>query len=137
MPSFSTTSKDRLKTCHQDLQTLFHYVIEFFDCTIVCGYRDKDAQNKAYMDGKSQVRWANSKHNKTPSMAVDVAPFNNGVIDWDYEQMYYFAGFVLGVAKMLKKYGAITSDIRLGADWDGDNEIHDQRFKDLPHFEIL
>ena len=137
MPSFSTTSKDRLKTCHRDLQTLFHYVIEFFDCTIVCGYRDKEAQNKAYMDGKSQVRWANSKHNKTPSMAVDVAPFNNGVIDWDYEQMYYFAGFVLGVAKMLKKYGAITSDIRLGADWDGDNEIHDQRFKDLPHFEIL
>ena len=70
-------------------------------------------------------------------MAVDAASFNNGAIDWDYEQMYYFAGFVLGVAKMLKKYGAITHDIRLGADWDGDNDIHDQRFKDLPHFEIL
>lgn len=136
MPKFSKTSMFRLQTCHQDLQTIFNYVIKKYDCTIVCGYRDAKDQNNAFKNGKSQVKYPNSKHNKAPSMAVDVAPYDNGMIDWDYEQMYHFAGYVQGIAQMLKDYGAITHSIRLGSDWDGDNDVQDQSFIDLPHFEL-
>lgn len=53
MPQFSKTSRQRLETCHQDLQTIFNYVVKYFDCTIVCGHRDKIAQNTAYSDNYS------------------------------------------------------------------------------------
>ena len=137
MPKFSNVSTERLATCHQDLQTLFHYVIKYYDCTVVCGYRGEKDQNKAYMEGKSQVKYPNSKHNYKVSLAADVAPYDNGRIDWDFEQMYHFAGFVQGIAQMLFDYGAIKHKLRLGADWDGDNDVQDQRFKDLPHFELI
>ena len=43
---------------------------------------------------------------------------------------YAFGGFVKGVAsqKGIK--------IRWGGDWDSDNDLHDQNFIDLPHFEL-
>jgi len=138
MPSFSKISLERLETCHQDLVTLFHYVIKYYDCTIVCGQRGAKEQNKAYKNGKSQVKYPFSKHNTEPlSEAVDAAPFDNGVIDWNFDQMYHFAGFVQGIAQMLFDYGAMQYRIRLGADWDMDNDVQDQRFKDLPHFELI
>ena len=138
MPKFSKISQERLNTCHQDLITLFNYVIKYFDCTIVCGGRDEAEQNKCFNDGSSQVKYPFSKHNVLPlSEAVDAAPYENGGIDWSKDQMYYFSGFVLGIARMLYDYGAMERRIRLGADWDGDNDIQDQRFKDLPHFELV
>ncbi len=136
MPSFSNISKSRLNTCHQELQTLFHYVIKYYDCTIVTGTRNKADQNECYIKGTSQVKYPNSKHNSLPSMAVDAAPYDNGKIDWDYDQMYHFAGFVQGIAQMLYDYGSMKQRIRLGADWDGDNDVQDQKFKDIPHFEL-
>ena len=135
MPQFSTASKEKLITCHQDLQTIFNYVIKSFDCTIVCGQRDKEAQNKAYDDGFSKVRYPNSKHNSCPSIAVDVVPWP---IFWaDVDRMRFFGGYVLGIAKMLKDYGAIEHDIRWGGDWDRDTELKDNKFNDMPHFEII
>lgn len=136
MPTFSKISKDRLATCHSDLQRLFNEVIKDYDCTIVCGYRGPTEQKRAYSSGKSKVNWPNSKHNKTPSLAVDAAPWE-GKIDWSIKQMYSFAGYVTGVAKMLKRHGVIDSDIRSGGDWDRDHDVDDQTFIDLPHFEIV
>ena len=138
MPAFSHTSQQRLNTCHQDLITLFHYVIKYYDCTIVCGQRGEVEQNKCYEDGSSQVKYPFSKHNVEPlSEAVDAAPYENGGIDWSERQMYHFSGFVQGIARMLYDYGAMSHEIRLGADWDRDNDVQDQRFKDLPHFELV
>ena len=81
MPKYSTISKSRLVTCHQDLQTLFNEVIKYYDCTIVYGHRGEIAQNQAYAEGKSQLKWPNSKHNKWPSLAVDAAPYERTAID--------------------------------------------------------
>jgi len=135
MPSFSKTSKKKLDTCHQDLQIIFNYVIQHFDCTIVCGYRNKIAQNKAYEDGFSHVLYPCSNHNKIPSMAVDVVPWP---IEWEnIDRMKYFAGRVLGTADMLKRYGAITHSVRWGGDWDMDNFLKDTNFHDFPHFELV
>ena len=74
MNKFSERSKERLNTCHRDLKTLFNHVILERDCTIVCGQRNKTDQDKAFTDGNSKVQWPNSKHNRIPSLAVDVAP---------------------------------------------------------------
>ena len=135
MPSFSKISQKRLDTCHQDIQTIFHYVIKVFDCTIVCGHRGEIDQNRAYDEGKSQLTFPKSKHNKTPSMAVDVVPYP---IEWkNTNRMRYFAGRVMGIADMLKKYDAIEHTLRWGGDWDRDTELKDNRFNDMPHFELV
>ena len=128
MPSFSDTSKKRLSTCDEKLQTLFNEVVKHFDCSVICGHRGEKAQNKAYKAGNSQKQFPHGKHNKLPSNAVDVAPYP---LDWDdRERFQYFAGFVLGTAKQL------NLDIRYGGDWDSDNDLKDNNFDDLVHFEI-
>lgn len=129
MPYFSEASKARLKTCHKDLQELFNEVIKHHDCTILEGHRDREAQNTAYINGRSKLKYPFSKHNTYPSDAVDVAPYP---IDWeDLERFRRFAWFVRGVA------AARGIEIRCGADWDGDHDIKDQTFHDLPHFELI
>ena len=126
MPSYSSTSKEKLLSCHQDLQTIFNYVIKYLDNTIVCGERNEHDQNKAFDKGFSKVKYPNSKHNSTPSMAVDAVPYP---IDWsDTNRMKYFAGYVMGIAKMLKRYGTIEHDLISGLDWDNDTELKDTTF---------
>jgi peptidoglycan L-alanyl-D-glutamate endopeptidase CwlK len=134
MASFSKSSKQKLETGHQDLQTIFNYVIKHFDCTILCGTRGEKEQNKAYENGFSKVKFPNSRHNSSPSEAIDAIPYP---IEWQNTgRMKYFGGYVLGVARMLKDYGAIDSEITWGADWDNDTVLKDTNFVDLPHFQI-
>ena len=137
MNTFSATSKANLETCHRDLRILFAHVIQDFDCTIVCGHRDKPEQDKAFTEGKSKLQYPQSKHNKIPSEAVDAAPYENGKIDWSKSQMLFFAGYVKGVADRLYKIGVMSHRIRLGADWNQNNDIDDENFLDAPHFEII
>lgn len=137
MPRFSQISRDRLRTCHRDLQVLFEFVIMNYDCTIVCGHRGEIAQNEAYAAGNSEKPWPLSKHNKWPSLAVDAAPFEKTAIDWGKLQSSNFAGFVMGVAEMLFAEGKITHHIRSGADWDMDDDVDDTKFWDACHFEIV
>jgi peptidoglycan L-alanyl-D-glutamate endopeptidase CwlK len=137
MNHFSETSKARLKTCHRDLQTLFNHVVIDMDCTIVCGHRDKPEQDKAFAEGKSKLKYPNSKHNKIPSLAVDAAPYVNGKVDWTREQLLFFAGYVKACADQLYRIGTISHRIKLGADFDMDNDIDDEKFRDEPHFELI
>jgi len=134
MPTFSKSSQEKLDTCHRDLRVLFNYVIKGYDCTVVCGTRSEEAQTKAFNDGFSKVKYPHSKHNSLPSMAADVVPYP---IDWrDLNRMRVFAGYVLGIADMLKRTGAIEHNIRWGGDWNRDTMLSDNRFNDFPHFEI-
>ena len=129
MPRYSTTSRERLLTCHQDLQALFKEVIKEYDCTVIEGTRGKEKQDEYYRTGKSKVQFPNSKHNSQPSMAVDVAPYP---IDWnDTNRFYHFGGYVQGVADRM------GIGIRWGGDWDSDNDLNDQTFMDLVHFELI
>lgn len=143
MAEYSKSSKDKLGTAHEDLQTLFNEVIKHFDCTIVYGHRTPEKQNELYQQGRTLpgkiVTFKDgynklSKHNYYPSLAVDAVPFP---IDWsDEERITYFAGVVIGIAKMLKQQGKIKNDIVWGADWDSDTFIKDESFVDKPHFQI-
>lgn len=80
MPKFSQNSLDRLHECHPLLQMLMLKVIKKIDFSVICGHRDANAQNLAYTQGRSKLKWPNSKHNKVPSEAVDIVPYP---IDWD------------------------------------------------------
>lgn len=134
MPKFSDRSTAKLETCHQDLQVIFNQVVKYHDCTIVSGHRTPKEQLKLYKQGRTTpgniVTYKDgtnkkSKHNEYPSDAVDVVPYP---IDWkDTDRMREFAGFVLGVATMLKAYGAIDSEITWGGSWE---------MKDYPHYQI-
>lgn len=134
MPKFGKRSKERLSTCHFDLQRLFNEVIKYYDCKVICGHRSKEEQDKVYNEGRSKVQWPNSKHNKTPSMAVDVVPYFKDFphVRWeDKEAFYFLSGIVHGVSSML------GIKLRWGGNWDSDDELHDQSFFDLPHYEII
>ena len=129
MPNFGKTSTERLATCHPKLQELFNEVVKGYDCSILQGIRGKDEQNEFYRTGRSKVQYPNSKHNPSPSLAVDVAPYP---IDWNNtNRFYHFAGYVNGVAAQL------GLEIRWGGDWDSDKNFSDQTFNDLPHFELV
>ena len=128
MPKFSKTSKDRLITCEEELQTLFNEVVKYFDCSVLVGYRGRNEQDTAYESGHSKVKWPNGKHNQKPSVAVDVAPYP---IDWDdRERFIYFGGFVKGCAFRM------GIPLRWGGDWDNDTQLTDNKFDDLVHFEL-
>ena len=128
MPRFSKRSLKRLGTCDERLQELFKEVVKIFDCTVIEGHRSKERQNKLFDEGKTKVRYPQGRHNKVPSLAVDIAPYP---IDWkDRERFTYFAGFVKGIASSM---GMV---IRWGGDWDNDTFVHDNRFDDFPHYEI-
>lgn len=135
MPIFSKKSLDRLATCHIDLQNLFLTVVKYWDCTILEGARGEADQNAAFDRGASKLRYPMGRHNKTPSMAVDVAPWR--MPEWNKNaDFYYFGGFVMGVAAMLRERRIISHDIIYGADWNCNQRISDEKFIDAVHFEI-
>lgn len=128
MPSFSKRSLDNLNTAHPDLQKLFNEVIKYRDITILCGHRGKEEQDAAFAAKQSKLKYPNSKHNKIPSLAVDVAPYP---INWsDINGFKELASFVLQKAKEL------GISIRWGGDWDGDGDSKDETFLDFPHYEL-
>lgn len=132
MPVFGKASATRKATLHADLQEVMDEAIKYFDFSIVCGHRDKTAQNIAYREGKSKVKWPNSKHNTSPSLAVDIAPWREGSIQWSDERaLRYLAGIVVAIGKMR------NINIRWGGNWDMDDNFHDQSFYDLYHFELI
>lgn len=128
MPSFSSKSKTKLDTAHADLQKLFNEVIKHWDCTVLEGHRTEQRQNELYETGKSKVRYPNSKHNASPSRAVDVVPYP---IDWnDWNRFYAFVGYVLATADQL------GIEVVSGLDWNDNKNFKDQSFMDAPHFQL-
>lgn len=132
MPKFSRRSKEILFTCVEDLQVVMNDVVLITDITILSGIRGEEEQNDLHRRGLSKLPFPNSRHNAIPpalSDAVDIAPYP---INWrDTEKFYYVAGIVMGVAGML------GISLRWGGDWDMDDDLHDQTFMDLGHFEIV
>jgi peptidoglycan L-alanyl-D-glutamate endopeptidase CwlK len=134
MPLFSERSLRNLNECDGRLRKVFKTIVKTFDCSVICGHRDLETQEQMFEEGKTQLHWPHSKHNSSPSMAVDVVPYPIGWgKSWekDYERrMVYFAGFVLATSQSL------DIPIVWGGDWDRDWELRDNKFNDYPHFEI-
>lgn len=129
MPVFSKSSREKLITCHVDLQDICKEVIIIYNYTILDGHRNKDRQNLLFQQGKSKLQWPDSKHNTSPSLAIDVAPYP---IDWmDIKRFYTLGGLMMATAHAKGKR------LSWGADWDGDWNFKNNKFDDLCHFELL
>lgn len=135
MPKFGEQSLNRLSTCHQDLQLVMHEAIKEIDFTILHGYRSPEEQFEIYKQGRRLVngKWTKvgttfteldgkikkSKHNYSPSLAVDIAPYP---IDWnDYERFRQLAKVVM----------RCSEDLGIKLKWGGNFT-----WKDLPHFQL-
>lgn len=146
MATWGKKSREVLGSCVNQIQDLFNEVIKYFDCKGIYGYRNQELQFELFKRGRIEKNgvWVvenkllvitncdgyikKSNHNFLPSKAIDIAPYP---INWrDINRMYYFAGFVKGIAQ---KMGI---KIRWGGDWDGDTDLNDQTFNDLVHFEV-
>ena len=117
---YGKRSRERLKTCHEDLQRLANEAIKIMDIAILDGHRDKQKQQEAYDNGHSKLKWPKSKHNKKPSLALDAAPYP---INWnDIGRFERMCGVFEGLAQQM------GIKIRLGRDFS---------FKDYPHIELI
>lgn len=142
-------------TLHPDLQVIFDKVLKTRDHSIVAGHRGEAEQNAAFNAKRSQLRFPESKHNQMPSMAVDVYPYpldftrlnradeclnRHQPVDRrdldEWRRMDQFIGYVLATADQLLASGQISHRLFSGSDWNGDSILSDQKFHDLPHFEL-
>lgn len=126
--SFSLFSQHQLKTLHHDLQAVLQEAILHVNFRVLEGHRNEERQRDLYFQGKSKLLWPHSRHNFTPSRAVDIAPYP---IDWnDRERFYYLGGVVMGLAS------GMGIPLRWGGDWNTNGYFDDQTFDDLAHFEL-
>jgi len=139
MYKFGKRSKRTLNTCHNDIQKICNEAIKHYNFSIIEGTRTLERQQKLFAEGRSKLDGINkkSKHQSSPSMAIDTAPYP---IRWSgkkhKERWYYLMGIIQSIANRLYNQGEITHKIRKGIDWDKDNDFNDQTFDDLPHWEL-
>lgn len=120
MTEFTQRDIKRLATCDEKLQKVMNEAIKETPFMIICGRRNKEAQDKAYLENKSRVMFPNSKHNSYPSKAVDIAPLP---LNWnDIDSFIELSQHVLGAANKL------GINIIWGGNW--------KSFKDYPHYEL-
>ena len=117
----SKTSRQKLQTCHSDLIKLIEAVAETERCAVICGFRGRYEQEKAYMAGKSKAKWGQSKHNFKPSHAVDVVPLP---LDWNDIPAFEKLG-----EKIMAKADELGIKIKWGKNFKG--------LADYPHFELV
>jgi len=136
MAEFGYRSKSRLATCHQDIIDLCLNVIDNYDFTVIWGYRSEREQNDCYDRGTSFKQFPLSKHNKNPSIAVDVAPWHAASphhIRWNNEREFIFLA-----GRFMQAADSMEIQIRWGGDWDMDDDLYDRNVPfDLGHFELL
>lgn len=126
MPKFSKASAAKLFTCHPDLQKIFNDVIQTHDCTIICGARTLEDQQKAFKGGFSKIDGIKkkSKHQISKeqplSLAVDALPFP---IKW---------GDKKGHEDFARAVKAVAQHHGIKIVWGGDFK----NFSDRPHFEL-
>lgn len=139
MPKFGAASLAQLMTCHNDLQVIANEAIKYIDFSITEGHRGKAAQELAFAKGNTQLHYPFGNHNKLPSMAFDFAPFPT---DWgdgaaNTERWVFIAGYIMCIAEILLAQGKITHRARWGGDWNRNDDMRDEHFRDRPHIELV
>ena len=123
---FGKRSLDNLRGVHPDLVKVVYRALELspIDFTITEGLRTVARQKELVAKGLSKTM--NSRH--ITGHAIDIVPLP---VDWNNAQpfvevsKYFFqAAKELGVA------------IRWGGDWNENGDWKDEKFMDLPHYEL-
>lgn len=116
--------EERLKSVHPSLAKIVWMVSQRKSCFLVYGYRGKEDQNRAFETGHSKLKFPNSWHNLSPSLAVDLVPVDDkGNPDWNdakgFKELYM-------LMNLYAKLNGIT--LVCGADWKSP--------VDLAHFQL-
>lgn len=120
----SKVSLLKLATCQSELRRFVAALsegidrgecLEVDDITVLCGYRGEKEQLEAFEKGASKLKWPHSKHNRLPSLAVDIAPYP---VNW--KDTKSFEALRVYALKVADKLGVRLRII----DWD------------LPHYEL-
>jgi hypothetical protein len=163
--NYGTRSLERLATAANDLQILMKRVGTNFPNAILEGKRTEEQQVKNIqkkvsktMDSRhldepanavdaapDPLAWPQEKklQQRIATVVGTLPPEKQdeimGLIERhvkDVSRWYYFGGYTLGVASEMLKNGEMQQSVRWGGDWDGDRQLLDQTFDDLPHFEL-
>lgn len=120
------SSREKLESCHPNIIRLAIAVSRIYPIQCICGHRNNTDQEKAFKEGKSQLKPGESKHNQKPSLAADFVPDpdeNSKTLEWnDVEEFERMCLVFEQVADEM------DIKIRLGRDFS---------FRDLPHIELI
>lgn len=154
MKKFGTRSINEINTMVDDLALIFMESIKVSDIDfgVTQGARSVEQQLEYFLDGKSKIDprkysesdlVAKAKHIvnslEPKSRAGDIYAFvpTNKKLAYDEKHLCFIAGVITATANRLFAENKIKTKIRWGGNWDRDGEIiTDQKFQDLPHFEI-
>ncbi len=136
MATLGQKSLDKLATAHPNLQKVVKEAIKHYDFTVLYGNRSVEEQQELFKKGRKIINgvWQKvgatitncdgvkikSKHNYSPSLAVDLAPYP---IDWNDLKKFKELGKVMKQAAK-----TVGVEISWGGDW--------KSFTDLPHYEL-
>lgn len=131
MYRFSARSKRIRRDLDARLQVVVDELLKWTDISLVSGYRDREEQNTLYENGRTQVRYPDSKHNHRPSKAVDLQPYPYPRNENDLRAAL---GYIAGLAmKIAEEHGW---QLRWGGDWNRNGSVVDNGFDDLFHLEL-
>lgn len=141
MAIFSVRSERALAGVHPRLVQVCREAIKRIDFAVVCGHRSREEQFSLFKQGREERggRWViidrskvvtyldgrtkMSKHNATPSRAVDLVPCGrNGKPTWDDTPAFERLASI-----MLDEARVFGLPLIWGGSW---------KMRDLPHFEI-
>lgn len=111
-------SLSRLGTCDEKIQKLIQAVSKEEAIVVICGFRNKQDQDKAVHDGNSKTPWPTSRHNVYPSEAIDIAPVP---INWND-----IAAFKRLAKVMFATAEKMGIEIEWGGDWAMRDYVHFQ-----------
>jgi len=141
---YGSRSIAKLDTAHHELVETFHLYRQrqFYDITIIHGWRGEAIQHQAFIEGNSTKDWPDSKHNilgpdgEPLSNAIDYGPWcyvpELGKMGVPWKDTHAFAiigGLLLACAREL------GYNLRYGGDWDMDGQTTDQNLMDWGHIE--
>lgn len=140
MPQFTDRDLEILRSVDPELVSILHQAIRVAPFMVLEGFRGREAQEKAFAEGKTKLHWPMGKHNQMPSIAVDIAPVyydaTKRAIDWGD---YIAFGRIMGVVQTIGVQRG--TNLRFGLDWDGDfrsaGRDPGENFLDAPHVEIV
>jgi|SRR6185436_1771865 len=117
---FGKHSLEVRATLHPDLVKVVDEVSKEINLTLLCGHRNQEDQDRAFAEGKSKLKWPKSRHNTTPSEAIDAAVYP---VNWNDIESF---------KKLAVKFKEAAARVNVEIEWGGDWKT----FKDWDHFQL-
>lgn len=129
MPTFSKRSLDNLSNVDERLVRICNELIKRIDFTVIEGHRSLERQKELFDKGFSQIDGITKKgkHNYSPSLAIDIIPYEKGHNPFDgsekSKEMFY---------KLYEEFDKVAKELNIKFEWGGNWK----NFKDYPHYQV-